>query len=630
VETDYLPPHVRRRTFGLLGAGTNEYSGWDRFGRPIYHQWDDYHSTPFAIDDYGYAYDYAGNRTVRDNRNATADSTRKIDQRYVYDGLMRLQDMEQGLLFTYGSLTNPTAFQSWTLDALGNWEEFDDDANGDSTWDLQQKRYHNQANEIDGNGGNSITLQSGGAGANWADPVHDLAGNMTSIPKPSSLTNSLTLKYDAWNRLVSVIDPAVHASNPIAKFQYDGLNRRIVKTLDANGDTSPNEIRHFYYNEQWQVLEERLEAGGTIDPDPINQYVWNPEYVDSLAMRYWDHDASGGPDTYHYYLQDANYNVTAIVNSSGAVAERYAYTPYGAPTILNGANGTDLDGSVTEWVSDSSQAASDVGNVYLFTGREYDFETGLQLNGYRYYASQLGRWINRDPIGYLGGLNLYAYVSGMPTRYVDSWGLGPNDPAPGPIGSWDPCLTNPYSPNCHDSPPLPPTPPILPPPPLVPPLLPDPAPPDAVQWVEGCSSFPCLVCPTDSAVSCRWVKEPPYRLDLSEPPTRQLMGIGAAMLGMGPRAKLCPRSTPPVGDIPVSRWGRPGLEPGDWVMKGPKSPGNYIKSGKWQPWDPIFRNQFAPYGSGEQFLVPESSLQWPRGIFGPIKGGLGQRRYWPK
>jgi RHS repeat-associated protein len=379
-------------------------------------------------------YDYAGNRTVRDNRNATADSTRKIDQRYVYDGLLRLQDMEQGLFFTYGSLTNPTAFQSWTLDALGNWGEFDDDANGDSTWDLQQKRYHNQANEIDGNGGNSITLQSGGAGANWADPAHDLAGNMTSIPKPSSLTNSLTLKYDAWNRLVSVIDPAVHASNPIAKFQYDALGRRIVKTLDANGDTSPNEIRHFYYNEQWQVLEERLEVSGTIDPDPINQYVWNPEYVDSLAMRRYDADTNPGTtNSDYYYLQDANYNVTAIVNDTGAVVERYAYTPYGKPTILNGANGTDLDASVTEWAPDSNQTASDVGNVYLFTGREYDWETGIQFNRRRPFLPPLGRWLTRDPIRYVGDANLYAYVGSMPTYYVDPLGLYPNIPPHWPL-----------------------------------------------------------------------------------------------------------------------------------------------------------------------------------------------------
>ena len=50
--------------------------------------------------------------------------------------------------------------------------------------------YHNEVNEIDDNSGESIALQSGGAGANWADQVLDAAGNMTTMPQPKSLTNT--------------------------------------------------------------------------------------------------------------------------------------------------------------------------------------------------------------------------------------------------------------------------------------------------------------------------------------------------------------------------------------------------------------------------------------------------------
>jgi RHS repeat-associated protein len=122
-------------------------------------------------------------------------------------------------------------------------------------------------------------------------------------------------------------------------------------------------------------------------------------------------DQTGGPDTAHYYLQDANYNVTAVVNSSGAVVERYAYTPYGKPTVLN------PDFSV------KSTQTSAIGNVYLFTGREYDWETGLQLNRKRFYGSHLGRWVTRDPIAYRGGdMDLYGYVENSPTMNVDPTG----------------------------------------------------------------------------------------------------------------------------------------------------------------------------------------------------------------
>jgi hypothetical protein len=78
----------------------------------------------------------------------------------------------------------------------------------------------------------------------------------------------------------------------------------------------------------------------------------------------------------------------------------------------------------------------------------------------------------------------------------------------------------------------------------------------------------------------------------------------------------------------VSRWGRPGLESGDWVMKGGPNWWNYIWSGKWQPG---LGNQFARFNSGESFLVPKSSLVWPVGwgIDGFFKGVLGQRWYLP-
>ncbi len=67
--------------------------------------------------------------------------------------------------------------------------------------------------------------------------------------------------------------------------------------------------------------------------------------------------------------------------------------------------------------------APGIDNEHLYTGRRTDPETGLQLNRYRFYHSSLGRWVNRDPIGYgAGDANLYGYVMQSPTRYVDPSG----------------------------------------------------------------------------------------------------------------------------------------------------------------------------------------------------------------
>ncbi|MBX3435356.1 MAG: hypothetical protein KF847_18730 [Pirellulales bacterium] len=170
------------------------------------------------------------------------------------------------------------------------------------------------------------------------------------------------------------------------------------------------ETRHYYYNDRRQVVEERV--GTTPSTARIDQqYVYHPEYVDAVVLRWWDSDQSSGPDTYHYYLQDANYNVTALVNGDsgsgdlGKVVERYAYTPYGKCTVLNGAADPNSEGS--DWSDDTN--GTDVANVVRYTGRELDLGTGLQLNRLRWLHLSLGRWMSRDPIEYSDSESLYLY-----------------------------------------------------------------------------------------------------------------------------------------------------------------------------------------------------------------------------
>ena len=78
----------------------------------------------------------------------------------------------------------------------------------------------------------------------------------------------------------------------------------------------------------------------------------------------------------------------------------YAYSPYGETTTLG----------------------PDSGNPLQFTGREND-ATGLIFNRARYWDPILKRWINEDPIGMRGGLNMYAYVGGNPISFTDPEGL---------------------------------------------------------------------------------------------------------------------------------------------------------------------------------------------------------------
>ncbi len=61
-------------------------------------------------------------------------------------------------------------------------------------------------------------------------------------------------------------------------------------------------------------------------------------------------------------------------------------------------------------------------NEIIYCGYRFDPESQLYYVRNRKYNPALGRWIQRDPIGYAGGINLYGYVGGMPAGGVDPWG----------------------------------------------------------------------------------------------------------------------------------------------------------------------------------------------------------------
>jgi hypothetical protein len=84
--------------------------------------------------------------------------------------------------------------------------------------------------------------------------------------------------------------------------------------------------------------------------------------------------------------------------------------------------------------------------------------------------------------------------------------------------------------------------------------------------------------------------------------------------------------------ITVTRWGRPGLQPGDWVMPGENTSWNYILSFKWQPnWFPGGNTSVAR-AAGETFRVLSSSVVAPYSegrISNVIKWMFGQRQWRP-
>jgi RHS repeat-associated protein len=101
----------------------------------------------------------------------------------------------------------------------------------------------------------------------------------------------------------------------------------------------------------------------------------------------------GTNGTIHYYHRNQQYSITAVTTSAGAIAERYAYSAYGEPTIC------DASGSVI--------ASSTINNRYSYTGREWDATVGLYHFRARWMSPMTGRFLGRDPMRYVDGMSMY-------------------------------------------------------------------------------------------------------------------------------------------------------------------------------------------------------------------------------
>ena len=104
-----------------------------------------------------------------------------------------------------------------------------------------------------------------------------------------------------------------------------------------------------------------------------------------------------------FYTWDPSGNVAQTLSSTGAVTNSFHFDAFGNRTSVSAT--TDP----YSWFGGKS-------------GGYTDAETGLTLFTLRYYDSATGRFLTRDPIGYLGGINLYTYTQNNPVNFADPLG----------------------------------------------------------------------------------------------------------------------------------------------------------------------------------------------------------------
>ncbi len=205
--------------------------------------------------------------------------------------------------------------------------------------------------------------------------VNDLDGNMTSGPLTNDTLFAYT--YDARNRLLNT-GGVTNA--------YDAMDNRIGQTFGTNSVAyviNPNAKLP-------QVLI-RIKNGVT------NYYIYGP----GLLYQITESATATNTLTYHY---DYRGSTVALTDGTGTnVTDRFEYSAYATMTYRMGTNDTS----------------------FLFNGL-YGVMTdpnGLLYMRARYYNPYICRFINPDPSGFSGGLNLYAFADGNPISALDPFGL---------------------------------------------------------------------------------------------------------------------------------------------------------------------------------------------------------------
>ena len=286
-----------------------------------------------------------------------ADDAKILDLAMTYDVIGNITQRKDGI--------DETQTENYGYDAISQLVSFKRGSAVDKTYqfDLLGNRVKTVENGITTNyTANNVNAYTSITGGLSFTPQYDDNGNLLNDDKH-------TYVYDLNNRMVS-------ADNDAVIFKYDALGRRIAKN-----DT-------YYYYRKGTVIES--EKG-----NDVISFIKGNFYGENLAL-------ISGRGNLFYHCNHLG-SIEAITNNEGNSVERITYDVFGTPNFI---------------INEQNTILYSADNL-LFSGYEYDSETGTYYLHARSLNPVIGRFMQHDPLVYLDWFNDYTYVRNKPISYSD-------------------------------------------------------------------------------------------------------------------------------------------------------------------------------------------------------------------
>lgn len=246
----------------------------------------------------------------------------------------------------------------------------------------------------------------------------DAAGDRITNVFTVNLANSSKLVYDANGNLVS---------DGVRSLVYDDLNELVQVTMtntwrtvyDYDGEGRHHDRREYaWQGGNWVAVNTcyYVYSGFNVVQE-VNTALSQGTISYTYGLQLLERDSNLTNQPTGFYQLDGNGNVVMMYDRSGNILAKYLYDPYG--NLL------------------AQQGPLASLNHYRFSGKEFNPHTSLYYYGYRFYDPNLQRWLNQDPIGENGGINLYEAIGNDPLNEVDPFGLNWGQGVVNSFGDWE-------------------------------------------------------------------------------------------------------------------------------------------------------------------------------------------------